>query len=207
MIALLSKIEKTTLAIFFPKYGHFLNVPPMSVGAHFDSAIFEPVSPLKIFLALRKLKSLAFRGGFSKIVAYDIGSGTGFLIRILLLFRFERAVGIEYNRKLAERSQVNLKKFIDKGICTIHCDDATKFRIPDGDSIVFLFNPFGRNSIESFFRRNRDYFSSNRCYVVYINDLYVHEIPNNFLVLFQNSLLKFSILVNQNIDNYKKVLD
>lgn len=206
-MAFLSKIEKTALAVFFPKYGHFNNVPSKGVDSNFDSARFEPVSPLKIFLALRKLETLTFEAELSKFVAYDIGSGTGFLIRILFLFGFKRAIGIEYNQNLVERSELNLKKFITKGTCAIYCDDATIFKIPEGDSVIFFFNPFGQNSIERFFQNNTDYFSSNKCYVVYINDLHVDKIPNNFLILFRNSLLKFSISVNQNFDNNKKVLD
>jgi predicted RNA methylase len=127
----------------------------------------------------------------------DLGSGEGkacFYASIKL--EVQNVMGIEFSKKLFDASQSNLSKFSQKNISFFH-GDASEYEIPEGNNIVFLYNPFDAALLEKFLARNVDHFRNNsKSLVAYANDCHRHSlIKSGFEAIYRNQITKNSIYV------------
>ena len=104
---------------------------------------YEGCNPHKLHEVLDNL-SIRF-ADFSFI---DFGSGKGRAILVASQFQFKKIIGVEYSKVLCEISKQNIEQspegFMKCRKIEIVCMDASKFSIPQGPLVIFLFNPFGR---------------------------------------------------------------
>lgn len=79
-------------------------------------------------------------------VFVDIGSGKGRMLLIALEFEFKKIVGVEYAPELCEVARKNLSIWRRRHECltpvTIHCCDASEYEFKEGETVIYLFNPF-----------------------------------------------------------------
>ena len=87
----------------------------------------------------------------------DFGSGKGRVVIRAARRRFRRVVGVEFAKELYELSRKNVDAFTSTRrshapIDLLHCD-ATELSIPDGNCVLFFYNPF-RNPVMKRVLRN-----------------------------------------------------
>ena len=84
--------------------------------------------------------------GFSFV---DLGSGKGRVLMMAAKRRFRRVIGVELSRTLHDCAVANIARFAarNRNAAPIECicDDASAFELPEGNLLVFLYNPFDAN--------------------------------------------------------------
>ena len=72
----------------------------------------------------------------------DVGSGKGRVLIVAAMYAFKRIIGVEYSPALAAICRNNLQKLSITEKCEVIVGDAADFKFPDGNLLVFLYNPF-----------------------------------------------------------------
>jgi hypothetical protein len=84
-------------------------------------------------------------------IDYGSGKGRGLLLASQLPFR--RVVGVEYSPSLHQIAEQNLRvvRFAKRrsGPVESVCEDAVRFHIPEEPVVLYFFNPFNRQIMES----------------------------------------------------------
>jgi hypothetical protein len=117
-------------------------------------------------------------GGYDFV---DLGSGKGMMLLVAAEFGFRRVSGVEFGRAAYEVGLENLKKFRDRSPAAppveMHFGDASSFPLPDEPLVVYLFNPFGPEVIQTVLAgMERSLSATPRdCWIVYINPVH-HEV-------------------------------
>jgi SAM-dependent methyltransferase len=112
----------------------------------------HPYFPTKIAIFRKIFSGLPLP--YERFTFVDLGSGKG---RVLLLasdLPFKRIIGIEFSPELHEVAVRNIQSYRNpaqrsKEIQSV-CADATDYPLPDGNTVVFLFNPFKCSSVSRF---------------------------------------------------------
>lgn len=143
---------------------------------------------------LRVLFREATKTGIALRHFVDIGSGKGkacfYAARRLPV---EHIIGVEFSRPLIEVANNNLHRFNDKRI-TFHCADATTFALPDGNTLVFMFNPFDVLIFTRFIENHLDHFKRHQSLIAYANDNHHAVLPRyGFETLFRSQSWKMSL--------------
>lgn len=77
----------------------------------------------------------------------DIGSGKGRVLLEATSFPFRRIVGVEFSQTLHREAEHTVLRFTERtgrGMnIELLCIDAAEFAIPDGNVILYFYNPFG----------------------------------------------------------------
>lgn len=84
----------------------------------------------------------------------DIGSGRGRVVLAAARRDFKKVMGVEFAKELHEDAKHHLSVQLNdatqfKRVKLLHAD-ATKFEVPDGPCIFYLFNPFQKTVLEGF---------------------------------------------------------
>jgi len=138
-------------------------------------------------------EALSAEGSFVNFI--DIGCGKGKqCIYARKYYKFAKSYGIDFSSTLVEIANNNLTKVGYKNIEFI-CADAAEWKILDGDSVVFLFNPFNNVILEKFLLNNIDHFKSYNSVIAYANDIHIDLMQElGFEIIYRfhrNSLLKY----------------
>lgn len=131
-----------------------------SLGLSADSIHYAPIKPSRFMEAVGHAPIEPQRFAF-----IDIGSGKGRALLMAKSLGFNRLIGVEFSASLAAVAKSNLRD------AEIHITDALEFDFPPIDSVVFLFNPFWRPTMDYFIENlDRSLESAPRkVYVVYVN--------------------------------------
>jgi SAM-dependent methyltransferase len=113
------------------------------VGEIRDSQIYVPVKVANAHAALRDLPI----EDYSQYTFVDVGSGKGRMLFVAAEYPFRRLVGVEFATDLHELAVENIAQYRYaaqrcREIESVHAD-AAEFEFPDGNLVVYLFNPFG----------------------------------------------------------------
>jgi SAM-dependent methyltransferase len=121
----------------------------------------------------------------------DIGCGMGKpSFYAYMKYPFKCITGIDLSPTLIKRAQKNLSA----PNVFFHCDDAQFFKIPSGNSLIFLFNPFDEVIFDKFIKNNKDHFIENESFIAYAQDNYRHIlIENGFKCIYRNQSQVLSI--------------
>ncbi len=115
-----------------------------------DSELYQPARPAHIRQALRDLPAR----DLSRFTYVDLGSGKGRTLFVAAEFPFKRIVGVEFSLRLHRQAFRNVRCFriLKRGGChnidAVHAN-AKDFRFPDGDLVLYMFNPFGVATMEA----------------------------------------------------------
>jgi Histone methylation protein DOT1 len=105
----------------------------------------------------------------------DMGSGKGRAVLVASEFPFGKIVGIELSPEMHRIAQENLSRYRSASQrCTtisLHCMNAVEYAFGPEPLVLFLFNPFGRDSMRSFLTRLESSLQATprQVYVIYIN--------------------------------------
>lgn len=84
----------------------------------------------------------------SRFTFIDLGAGKGRALLLAEQYPFKRAFGVEFAAELVEVAEAN-------GVDVIH-GDATTYELPNEPTLLFLYNPFGRETMDIVARRTRN---------------------------------------------------
>jgi SAM-dependent methyltransferase len=114
--------------------------------------------------ALRVLKQ-----DLSSFTFVDLGCGKGRSLLIAAQMGFGRVIGVEFAAELAATARKNIQIMRVSNAVMIDADAAT-FSLPQGNVVVFLFNPF-RNALVRKVVANLEQPRVGKLYVVYSNPI------------------------------------
>ena len=143
---------------------------------------------------LRIIISEALRSTTSFSHFVDIGAGKGkACIYAAREFSFPTVIGVELSPPLVEIARANANKAkLDRVQFVVA--DATKYDLPAGDTLVFLFNPFEDAAMEAFIAHNLPHFRAHRSLIAYANDRHRRSITKfGFETLYRDQVLKLSV--------------
>ena len=118
----------------------------------------------------RDLKELTF---------VDLGSGKGRAVLLASRRPFRRIVGVEFAQELHEAARANVARFPRSAQrcerIELVCADAANYELPDEESVIFMYNPFGLEVMRAIAARARESLRARprRMYVLYTNPFYV----------------------------------
>ncbi len=110
-----------------------------------DSELYVPARPAHIRQALRAMPVGEDVSGFRYI---DLGCGKGRSLFVAAELPFREIVGVELSELLYGQCCRNIRSFRPwrrhdcPAIRSLH-ENATEFQFPEGDLVLYLFNPFG----------------------------------------------------------------
>jgi SAM-dependent methyltransferase len=112
--------------------------------------------PTRPRTARRVLRDLPIED-YSSYTFIDIGSGKGRMLFLATEHPFQRIEGVEMRKELHERAVYNLRRFQNSNSkCPqVECLNlnALDYTFPEGNLVVYFFNPFGREVMEKVLRR------------------------------------------------------
>jgi SAM-dependent methyltransferase len=97
----------------------------------------------------------------------DVGSGKGRAVLMAASMGFKRCVGVEYDADMAGVARRNALKMRVRAEFVYA--DIVDYEWPSEDTVVFLFNPFGKEVFQAFVRRLSPILASRRVYIVYFH--------------------------------------
>jgi predicted RNA methylase len=119
------------------------------------------------------LGSIPLRPGIFTFV--DMGAGKGRALLVASEFPFAKIVGVELSRELHAIAQKNVKRFRSeaqkcKNFCLL-CMNALDYKFEPQPLVLFLFNPFGRETLQIILENLRASLRSTPrdIFVVYVN--------------------------------------
>ena len=85
----------------------------------------------------------------SRYTFVDLGSGKGRMLFVAAERPFRRVVGVEFSRSLHAETERNIRRFRGRKGVAIESvlADAGTFQFPAGDLVIYLFNPFGAETM------------------------------------------------------------
>ncbi|MCE9539276.1 MAG: class I SAM-dependent methyltransferase [Bacteroidetes bacterium] len=145
--------------------------------------------------SLDELIKTAYKLGFKFENFVDIGSGKGkACLYAFTKKKFTNIIGVELSEPLLDIAQANLKKIRANNVSFVS-EDALKYRLPQANNLVFLFNPFDEIVLEAFINNNIDHFINFSSLIAYANDVQRDTLARmGFDVIFRNEERKNSIL-------------
>ena len=102
----------------------------------------------------------------------DLGCGKGRAVLIAARLGFRRAIGVEFAAELADIARKNIQNMGLANASIVH-GDATEFAFPEGDLVVFLFNPFGPELMAKV-AANLERRRQGKLYVIYARPCFAH---------------------------------
>ncbi len=135
---------------------------------HRDSEFYMPARPRHIRQALRAVP----RHDLSRFTYVDLGSGKGRTLFVAAEFPFRGITGVELSRSLHEQALANLRRFrLWKQRCrcleSIHAN-ASDFAFPETDLVLYMFNPFGRSTMQQVLRHLSESLRNNPRHAIVI---------------------------------------
>ena len=99
--------------------------------------------PTPAWFARAVLQDMGLR--YENYTFIDLGSGMGRVVLAAAEYPFRKVVGVELSQELHEIAERNIAKVSDDlraGAIELICRDAAEYPFPDGNCVIYLFNPF-----------------------------------------------------------------
>jgi SAM-dependent methyltransferase len=80
----------------------------------------------------------------------DIGCGKGRVALLAAGLPFRKVIGLDFSPALVDLARRNVERYTGpvRSEVELHVGDAAEFEFPDGDLVVYLFDPFGPTVLE-----------------------------------------------------------
>lgn len=136
-----------------------------SPNGRFGTA-YTPSDPTWIGRALARLSE-----DFSTFSFIDLGCGKGRVLLVASHYGFRKIMGVEFAAELVKAARQNLRASGIEGAEVIH-EDAANFCFPDGNLLVYLFNPFSAKVLRPVLHHLAGRNGQQRTYLIYVNPLH-----------------------------------
>jgi len=170
-------------------------IPPAALGsAHPHSQSHANNYEAFDGTALRLVVYEAMRSGIGFDRFVDIGSGKGkACLCAATEFGFTEVLGVEFAPHLIEIARANSRKLGLSQVSFVEAD-AAQFRLPEGRTLVFLFNPFDQTILDAFLAHNLAHFQQYGSVIAYGNDRDRASLARfGFATLYRDQVLKLSV--------------
>lgn len=130
-------------------------------------------------LAIDFLKK-THQGDFRELKFIDIGSGKG---RVLILAKqtgFKEVTGVELSYSMIQIANQNLIEIGFTDVLLIECN-AGEYELPQGQLVLYLFNPFGSNIVSKIISRILNH--KDLVYLIYSNPVHKNLFNNNSRII------------------------
>ena len=124
-------------------------------------------------------------------VVVDYGCGKG---RVPFFLNHKvgcHTIGVEYNKKLYEKAEVNRTTYKGKNGVEFYCENAEEFRIINAD-VFYFFNPFSVEILRNVIGRIRESYYETprvmRLFFYYPNDEYISYLMSNYELSFVDDI-------------------
>ena len=135
------------------------------------------------YYLLEKLLS-AFRKIDPSTNITDLGCGKGRVLVVAAHFGFTTIIGVEFANELCEKAGANMRK-LEKKIPGLNWKVINKnvmnYEPGPDDNVFFLFNPFDRETLQLFLRKNEMLFNKNQkpIYFIYASPVHLDVLLKN----------------------------
>jgi SAM-dependent methyltransferase len=168
------------------------NIPKEELITEFSKSLphakaYEPFSATILRLFLREIEKTGI--AFTNFI--DIGSGKGkTCIYVAKVSHFRTVIGVEFSQPLIDIAEANKTRCKLSNVTFLNTD-ATEYKLPNANNVVFLFNPFDEIAFRKFISNNMGHFIERQSVIVYANDEYRFIlIQMGFETLFRNQAPK-----------------
>lgn len=113
----------------------------------------------------------------SSFTFLDLGCGKGRSLLIAARMGFRRVIGVEFAAELVATARKNIRVMGVSNAIVIDAD-AADFRLPEGNQVIFLFNPFGQvvvRKVVANLERPRE----GKLYVIYSNPIHANALDGS----------------------------
>ena len=139
-----------------------LQISELDVGDNVGALAYQACSPA---LLRHTLSQLSVDRTMSFI---DIGCGKGRALIVASQYPFANVIGVELSPKLVEVARDNMRR---AGVAArVIESDARTFELPDGDLVLFFYNPFVPRVLEEVLTRMGPFAQGRRLFVIFQND-------------------------------------
>ena len=170
-------------------------VNPQVAATHAESAAHGVRYEAARLYVLRRLMAECRRSGARPRTFVDVGCGKGRVCFFAAASgQYERVIGVELSEALVATARRNLARF--RSTCQIEflCEDATRYRIPAEQSLVFLNNPFDAHILRAFLESNAERFAQAQTLIGYAHDYHRRTILDaRFEVMFRDQGIDLSL--------------
>ncbi|HEY1977035.1 MAG TPA: class I SAM-dependent methyltransferase [Candidatus Baltobacteraceae bacterium] len=135
--------------------------------AYAHATHYEPVPVEEFGLLMRRVPADAVRGA----TFVDVGAGMGRAVLLAREYPFKQIVGVELSPHLVEIARENLARghgfeVACRDVRLIRAD-ARKRRMPRGDLVVFLYNPFDQEALDAVLDRIAERRNASEVWLLY----------------------------------------
>lgn len=137
-------------------------------------------------LAQKILQDLDIQHGNFTFV--DVGAGKGRILLLASEYPYRHVIGVEFSQELAAISKKNNEVYSKTGRnrCEIEvlCMDARQYAIPDGNVVLYLYNPFGPAVLWALLSHIKESLLSHpkELLIIYVNPMHLEVFESmNFL--------------------------
>jgi SAM-dependent methyltransferase len=112
---------------------------------------------------------------YGEFIFVDAGCGKGRALMFASFFNFKKIIGVEFSEELVEIAKQNMATFSAKtgmrSALEIQCKDVALFDLPDGNLLIYLYNPFHSELMRLFIEKIRRFVerSAFQIYIAYRN--------------------------------------
>jgi len=105
----------------------------------------------------------------------DLGSGKGRALLFASNYGFKRIIGVEFSPELHQIAQSNIELFSkqtrSRNSFKLYCMDVEDFIFPEGDLVIYLYNPFCGKVMEAVIHKITQAINNNSSalYILYRN--------------------------------------
>ena len=102
--------------------------------------------------------------------------------------------GFDYNEDLTDKAKLISYKLGLKNKIEFEFKNANEKILESKPYLLFMFNPFGINTIQCFIDNNIEVLKSKKSIIIYANDLHVNEIKG-YKKINRNDYFNLSVLI------------
>lgn len=134
-----------------------------------------------------------------KYTLVDVGCGSGIsTIYFYKKYAFKHFIGFDFSSSLisiANKNNENIRtSYVSNKPILFEVGDAKNYRLLDEPLVLFMFNPFGWETMRIFIENNADVLRKNKSILLYANDICVNEIVKYGRVLSRDDFFNLSIV-------------
>lgn len=124
----------------------------------------------------------------------DVGCGSGIsTIYIRNNYPLKYVCGFDFSFNLIRIAKLNKEK-IERNDLEFFVSNAKETHLSYGKTILFLFNPFGIDTLRGFIDLNIDMLRHNNSFMLYANDIFVNEMENRATIVARDDFFNLSVL-------------
>ena len=129
----------------------------------------------------------------------DVGCGSGIsTLYFLKSYSFKSIEGFDFSSYLIELAQNNKQITLNNNFpvkkLTFKQKDARDYRLAEMPTILFMFNPFGWDTMQIFIKNNLEVLRKTKSYLLYANDLHINELGAYGTILQRDDFYNLSVI-------------